>query len=144
MLLHLPRTEPISQEKDKWCHGVTSWRHTMTSWRHTMTSHYIIMSQHRPAFCILALKPENLRHHVFDLVTLTFDLWPLPIELVQDFIKVNPCAKFRDRTSIRSVMRVFTNSHTHTHTHRQTDGSVFITSTADAGGKKYVLEIMRR
>ena len=29
VLLHLPRAEPISQEKDRCCHAVTSWRHTL-------------------------------------------------------------------------------------------------------------------
>ncbi len=67
VLLYLPRAVPISQQKDRW-------RHAVTSWHHTMMSHYIIMSHRRPAFCILALKPENHRHHYFDLVTLTFDV----------------------------------------------------------------------
>ena len=30
----------------------------------------------------------------------------------------------------------------HTHTHRQTDGSVFITSTADAGGNEPLLRLV--
>ena len=62
--------------------------------------------------------------------------WPLTydltIELVRDIIKVNPCTKFRDHTSNGSAVRVLTDRHTHTHT----DGSVFITSTADAGGNE--------
>ncbi len=56
----------------------------------------------------------------------------LTIEIVQDIIliQVNPCSKFCDRTSIRSAMRAFI----HGHTHRRL--RFFITSTADAGGKK--------
>ena len=71
-------------------------------------------------------------------MTLTFDLWPWPFELVRDIIKVNPCTKFHDHTSNRSAVRALTNRHTDTHTHTQTDDTVFITSTADAGGKKFI------
>ena len=58
----------------------------------------------------------------------------LTIKLIQDIIKVNPCTKFGDHMSNGSAVRVFT--HTHRHTHTPTDGTVFITSTADAGGNK--------
>ncbi len=60
----------------------------------------------------------------------------LTFELVQDIIKVNPCTKFHDGTSNGSAVRALTDRQTDTHTHRHTDGSVFITSTADAGGNK--------
>ena len=38
-----------------------------------------------------------------------------------------------------SAVRVLTEGQTHTHTDTQTDGTVLITSTADAGGKKSAL-----
>ena len=126
MLLYLPRAEPIWQEKDRWHHAVASWRHTMTS-------HYI-MSQYRPAFCILALKPENHRHHVFDLVTLTFALWPWPSNSSEISSRLIPVSNF---VTLGQSVQSWECSQTDTHTHRQTDGSVFITSTADAGGNNY-------
>ncbi len=66
----------LNPSHNKKTDDVMLWRHTVTSWYHTMTSHYIIMSRHRPAFCMLALKPENHRHHVFWPGEL--DLWPWP------------------------------------------------------------------
>ena len=56
----------------------------------------------------------------------------LTFELVQDIIKVNPCTKFNDCTPNGSAMRALTDRQTDRHT----DGSVFITSTADAGDNK--------
>ncbi len=51
-------------------------------------------------------------------------------ELIRDVVTVNPCTKFHDHTPNGSAVRALTDRHTHTHT----DSSVFITSTADAGG----------
>ncbi len=62
---------------------------------------------------------------------ITFFNWmTLTIKLAWEVIKVNPHTQFCDSTSIGSAMRVFTNWYTH----RQTDGSVFITSTTDTAG----------
>ncbi len=55
----------------------------------------------------------------------------LTIELGLDFIKVNPCTKFRDRTSNGLALRALTNWQTET----RKDGIDSIASTADAGGK---------
>ena len=52
----------------------------------------------------------------------------LAIELVQDIINVNPCAKYLDDMSNGSAVRV--------PTHRHTDGTVYIISTADVGGNE--------
>ncbi len=54
------------------------------------------------------------------------------ITLVQDIIKVNPCIKFRDHIK-----------QTHTQTDTQMDQTVFITSTADAGGNENAPALMR-
>ncbi len=62
----------------------------------------------------------------------------MTFELVQDIIKVNPCTKFHDRTPNSSAVRVLTDRQTDAHTHTYTDRTVFITSTADTGGKKYM------
>ncbi len=59
----------------------------------------------------------------------------LTFELIQDIIKVNACTKFWVCMSNGSAVRELTDAHTHTHTDRQTDGTDFIPSTADAGGK---------
>ena len=58
------------------------------------------------------------------------------IELIQDMIKVNPCTKFCDHTTHGSAVRALTDRQTDTHT----DGTVFITSTADAEGKNALHE----
>ena len=50
----------------------------------------------------------------------------LTISLVQDIIKVNPCTKFCDHTSNSLDMTVVTD----------TDRTIFIMSTSDAGCKK--------
>ena len=56
------------------------------------------------------------------------------MELIKDIIKVNPYTTFHDMSN-GSVVRVPPHTHTqHTHTHGE--GTVFITSTDDAGGKK--------
>ncbi len=49
------------------------------------------------------------------------DLWPMTLtfKLLRDVIKVNPCTKFCDCTSIRSAVRVPTHWHRHTHTHKR-------------------------
>ena len=139
MLLHLPHAKvivlaarPLPYSCRKYgCPTsydvVTSWCDAI--WRHIM-SYYIIASHCRPMFHILAFKPENYRNRIFwpgdlDLLTLT-------IELVQEVLKVNPCTKFWDHMLNGLAARVLT----HWHTHTTTDGSVFITSTADAGGNK--------
>ena len=57
----------------------------------------------------------------------------LTFELIQGIVKVNACTKFHDHTSNGSAVRALTDTHTDTHT----DGSVSITSTADAGGNKH-------
>ena len=107
---------PIGRQMTS-CGDIIPWRHDVMTSYHEVT--YIIMSHHTPAFCILALKPENHRHRVFwpgDL-----DLWPmtLTIEVVRDFIKVNLFVEFGEHTSIRSAVRVFTKWHTHTQTDRR-------------------------
>ena len=109
-------------------YDVISRRH-VTSWRHAMTSHGVLMSLHSLRFGTCQLKSEKPKSNVFwpdDL-----DLWPmtLTIKLVRDIIKVNPCTKSRDHTSIGSPMRAFTRTHTHPQM-----APFFITSTADAGG----------
>ena len=75
---------------------------------------------------------QNSKNYIFYLDDL--DLWPMTLtfEPVQDTIEVNPCTKFHDCTPNGSAVRVLTDRHTDT----QTDGSVFITLTADAGGNK--------
>ena len=108
----------------------------VTPWCHTMTSHVVMMLQHRPEFSVSLSKWETLGNHVFwpgDL-----DLWPMTLifKLIQEVMKVKPCTKFRDHRSNGSAGRVLTEGQTHTHTDTQTDKTVFITSTADAGGNK--------
>ena len=102
------------------CNNVT-WRH-VTSWHHTigqaLVSIHLNQSTHK--WCIW---PGDL-----DLRPMT-----LSIKLVQDTIKVNPCTKFGDRISNGSTVRVLTHRHTNMHA----DRTVFITPTADAGGKNY-------
>ncbi len=55
----------------------------------------------------------------------------LTFELIQDIIMVNTCTKYWVRRSNGLDVRELTDAHTHT----QTDGTDFIPSTADAGGK---------
>ncbi len=67
--------------------------------------------------------------------------WPLTYDLdhktIRQVIKVNPYSKFCDRMSVGSTVRAFTNWHRQTD--KPIDGSIFITSTADAGGKMPML-----
>ncbi len=53
----------------------------------------------------------------------------LAFELIRDIVKVNACPKFWVRMSNSSAARQLTDAHT------QTDGTDFIPSTTDAGGK---------
>ncbi len=125
VLLHLLRAVVDHPPPDPFeTNSVTSWWHS-----DVMTSHNITLSAN-------VLVPGTLTkkywYHVFwhgDL-----DLWPmtLTIELIRHIIKVNPCTKFCDDMSNGSAVRVPTNRHTHRHTHPE--GTVFITSTADAAG----------
>ncbi len=104
-------------------------------WMHTI----LCINAHETFACTNAnYGTENPGQNIFQFDDL--DLWPmaLPIKLVRDVIKVNPCIKFRGCTSVGSAVRVFTRWHTDTHT----DASVFITSTADAEGKKKRAHIM--
>ncbi len=61
------------------------------------------------------------------------DIWPITLtsELIQDIPKANPCTRFHDHNSNSSVMRGLTDRHTAT----WTIGTIFVTSTTDAGGK---------
>ena len=68
---------------------------------------------------------QKLQNHVFQHGDL--ELW-----LIQDIVRVNPHTKFWVHTSNGSAARELTDAHTH----RQTDGTDFIPSTADAGGNK--------
>ena len=58
----------------------------------------------------------------------------LTIELDLDIIEIHSCAKSRVCMSNGSGVRELNDRHTHTH--RWTDGTDFIPSTADVGGKK--------
>ena len=59
----------------------------------------------------------------------------LTFELIWDIIKVNPSTKFWVRTSNGSVVRVLNYRQTDTHTRTHSDGTDFMPSTADMGGK---------
>ncbi len=82
---------------------VIPWRH-MTSWCR-MIGQYLVS--------VHSKTPWNQVFWPCDL-----DLWPmtLTLELIQDIIKVNPCAKFRDHMSSGPVVRVLTNRQTHRQT----------------------------
>ncbi len=67
----------------------------------------------------------KLKRKIFKMATLTFDL---------DFVKVDPHAKFREPRSNSSAVRELSKGHTHRHT----NGTDFIPSTADMGGKKLI------
>ncbi len=72
----------------------------------------------------------------FDLVTLTFDLWPWPsnsFEILSKYTAVPNIGSVGPM--VQSWERRQTHTRTHTHTHRQTDETDSITSTAYAGGK---------
>ena len=86
-------------------------------WRHIRMPHNVMINSNKKT-------PEIT---FFDLMTLT-----LTIKLVWDIIKVNPSTKFHDPTPNGSAMRALTDRLW------DTDGSVFITSTADAGGNDIV------
>ena len=111
----------------KWRHAMTSCKVMpwcqVTSWHRNIGQGLVSVHSIR--------KPGN---NVFELGDL--DIWPLTltIKVMQDIIKVNPCTKFGDHTSNGSAVRALTDRQTDTHTHSHTDGSVFITSTANAGG----------
>ncbi len=60
----------------------------------------------------------------------------MTFELIQDIVKVNACTKFWVPTSNGSAMRELTDTHT------QTDGTDFIPSTADAGGKNTSCDLL--
>ncbi len=63
--------------------------------------------------------PEEAKNHTHhDFWPGDLEHWPLTLTIkpIRDIVKVNPCAKFCDRTSIGSAMRVLTNRHTHTQT----------------------------
>ncbi len=111
-----------------WCH--------MKSWRQ-VTSHEVILSCQKPVFHIQAHKSDNLGNHIF----WAGDLWRMTLitELVRDITKDNPCTKFCDHRSNGSAMRVLTHWQTDRQGDRQTDGTISITSTADAGGKNEVV-----
>ncbi len=120
VLLHLPRYVTSCSDVIR-CHDVIPWRH-VTSWHHTIGQDLIFVHSNQKILKMTFFWPCDL------------DLWPMTLtfELVREIIKVNPCVKFCDHTPNGSAVRALTDRHTDTHTH--TDGSVFITSTADAGG----------
>ncbi len=64
---------------------------------------------------------ETLENHIFELVTLTLDLWPWPHNSAKNLSQVFPTPSFVTLGQmVQSWERWLTDTHTHTHTHRQT------------------------
>ncbi len=66
----------------------------------------------------------------------------LTFKLVRDIIKVNVPTNFRVRMSNRSTVRALNNRQTDRRTDRQTHRTDFIPSTANAGGKNLVFDLV--
>ena len=130
VLLHLPHYV-TSRRHAVTSFDVTTWSHDVM-WRHDITPYMLRLD-------ICSLNQKILKMTCFWLCDL--DLWPITLTfaLVRDIIKVNPCTKFRGHTMNGSAVRALTDRHTHRHTDTHTDGSVFITSAADAGGNEPIL-----
>ena len=91
------------------CRTYVTWPHDIMSWHHTIGDR----------FGISLLKSESPGNNVFEPGDL--NLWPmtLTIELVWDVMKVNPCAKFHDRTPNGLAVKALTDRQTRTHSHGQ-------------------------
>ena len=112
-----------------WRHGRDEWRHAMT-WRHTMTSWCYVSRLHlswqsEPAY---VNGSETQKIMFFLMATLTFDLWPWHSNLSEILSRWIPLPNFG---SVHETVQAWERWQTD----RQTDGTDFIPSTADAGGK---------
>ena len=114
-----------------WRYGVTShhdvtWHHTMTS-RHDIRWH-LISWQRESAWA----NSENPKITFFNLVTLSFDLCPWPLNSFEILSMSNPTPNFR---SVCQTVQPWESWMTDRQTHGHTDGTDSIPSTAYAGGK---------
>ena len=124
MLLHLPRAGPVPQQNQKtddfmlwrhaWCHDAMSWRHDVILWRHDVIPWCHITSQ-----CHTMMQKLKTHHiTIFDLVTLTFDLWPWPSNLSGILSRSIPVSNFVTvRQSVQPWECPETDRQTHTHRH---------------------------
>ncbi len=96
------------------------------AWTHMKPLHALmsIIGQKNPG--------QNSKITFFIWMTLTFDLWPWPSNLSEMSSRSIPVLNLVTihQSVPRESVHALTHKHTDTHTH-----SVFITSTADAGGK---------
>ncbi len=116
-----------------WCDVTTSWRDVTwrTSWRDVMwhdgmTSDDVYSWQNVQRFN----PSETSEITFFNLVTLTFDLWPWPSNSFEILWRSMPPPNFG---SLCQTFQLWERSQTGAHTH--TDRTDSIPSTADAGGK---------
>ncbi len=110
-----------------WRHDVTVWLH-MTSLPPIMTWHYnYVMTD----WIYTGHHFRNFKNNVFHHGDLNLWSMTLTFELIREMVEIHLSTKFWVRISNGSDVRVLTDTQTHT----QTDGTDFIPSTADAGGK---------
>ena len=114
-------------------HDVT-WRHDVMPWRH-MTSG--VMTNW---LCVIH-PSETSEITFFNLATLTFDLWPWPLNLAEIISRSFPLPNL---VTLGQTVQPWERWLTDTQTHRQTDGTDFIPSTADAGGKYSIKDLKGR
>ena len=101
-------------------HAVTSWRRTITS-HDVMTSYCDVMWRHMTSGvmtnCVIH-PSETSKITFFNLATLTFDLWPWPLNLSEIISRSTPPPNFG---SVCQMVQPWERSQTgtHTHTHRR-------------------------
>ncbi len=85
----------------------------LTSRRHAMTSHDAMVSHHRPGNCRVTQIRISEYNHISQSGGL--ELWPMTLTytLIQDIVKEHAHTKFQAHISIRSAVRVVTNTQTH-------------------------------
>ncbi len=106
-----------------------TWRHDVLLWRH-MTSD--VMTKWLCAIYIGHTVKISRKITFFKMATLTHDLWPWPLNLSEILSKAMFLPNFRP---VAQTVQAWERWQTDTHTHTQTDGTDFIPSTANAGGK---------
>ncbi len=106
-------------------HDVT-WRHDITLW------HYMVSDVISTWICTIYTGHIIQKIAFFNVATLTFDRWPWPSNLAEILSRSFPTPNF---VALAQTVQPWESWLTDTHTHRRTDGTDFIPSTADAGGK---------
>ncbi len=126
----------MSRHDVMWRHDVVPWRH-MTSWCDVTWCPFVMTE------CTNINLSETSEITFFNLATLTFDLWPWPLNLAEIISRSFPLPNFVTLgQTVQPWERWLTDTQTHRLTDRQTDRTDFIPSMRE--GKKicYTLQVL--